>query len=171
MTAQHARQRIDMSGRVVQCRTVAQRQTLKALQQIVIMFRSHDALTTVRMLFSSSGVFFKRIAVCSPGRITRRAVLPLRRPVAGPERLGGRSVGRGFSLEGMLDSFILRKNVTANLNTPRLQKPARIRTIAGEICGVWRLPPAQRAMPIRRPSANPPGWHPPRPEPRCRLRL
>jgi hypothetical protein len=47
--------------------------------------------------------------------------LPLRRLVAGPERLGGRSVGRGFSLEGMLDSFILRKNVTANLNTPRLQ--------------------------------------------------
>jgi hypothetical protein len=70
------------------------------------------------MLFSSSVVFFKRIA---PGRITRRAVLPLRRPVAGPERLGGRSVGRGFSPEGMLDSFILRKNVTANLNTPRLQ--------------------------------------------------
>ena len=29
-------------------------------------------------------------------------------------------IGREFSLEGMLDSFTQRKNVTVNLNTPRL---------------------------------------------------
>jgi len=63
----------------------------------------------------------KELLCASPGRITRRAVLPLRRLVAGAERLGGRSVGREFSHEGMLDSFILRKNVTVNLNTPRLR--------------------------------------------------
>ena len=28
-------------------------------------------------------------------------------------------IGREFSLEGMLESFIQRKNVTVNLNTPR----------------------------------------------------
>ena len=28
-------------------------------------------------------------------------------------------IGREFSLEGMLDSFTQRKNVTVNLNTPR----------------------------------------------------
>ena len=30
-------------------------------------------------------------------------------------------IGREFSLEGMLDSFTQRKNVTVNLNTPRKQ--------------------------------------------------
>ena len=30
-------------------------------------------------------------------------------------------IGREFSLEGMLDSFTQRKNVTVNLNTPRRQ--------------------------------------------------
>jgi betaine-aldehyde dehydrogenase len=28
-------------------------------------------------------------------------------------------IGREFSLEGMLDSFTQRKNITVNLNTPR----------------------------------------------------
>ena len=30
-----------------------------------------------------------------------------------------RGIGREFSLEGMLESFAQRKNVTVNLNTPR----------------------------------------------------
>jgi hypothetical protein len=30
-------------------------------------------------------------------------------------------IGREFLHEGVLDSFILRKNVTVNLNTPRLR--------------------------------------------------
>ncbi len=29
-------------------------------------------------------------------------------------------IGREFALEGMLDSFTQRKNVTVNLNTPNL---------------------------------------------------
>jgi hypothetical protein len=33
--------------------------------------------------------------------------------------IDGACIGREFSLEGMLDSFTQRKNVTVNLNTPR----------------------------------------------------
>ena len=34
---------------------------------------------------------------------------------------GASGIGREFSLEGMLESFTQRKNITVNLNVPRRQ--------------------------------------------------
>jgi betaine-aldehyde dehydrogenase len=50
-----------------------------------------------------------------------RAGEPGSRSAADHSYGGFKQSGREFSLEGMLDSFTQRKNVTVNINTPRGQ--------------------------------------------------